>query len=343
MRDALGRQVSSGVSMPRRATSAWCPCMLSITVPLNASSSEASVQILAANFPRTSRAPILFSVSARDRAVYVSGKYAVHRLQITTYGLVRVEVAQDDVRVHVAASIKSRTCPSLLPEHSVSVAEEGEGEEKEENLRSLVPRIVGGDVAHPGLVPYLARITSPAEKNWIMCSGVLISPLHVLTAAHCLPSTESTVYVGLSDSSDMSPRAAYAVDKVEIPPQFGALKDDSSRFRYDIAVITLMPNGYDDNVLADLNHNHSSATATKKWMKVNVNDDIPKTWSIVRVAGYGNTIGDKNEPSNSMRTLYQVDLPLVSAEYCEPMYGGAVDYKYQMCAGYVGQGGCDSW
>lgn len=313
-----------------------CPCSLAVSQPLNASAHTVDILVRTAGRRGTMLPQTRLNVSVRD-ADYRTATHAVHTLRVPTFARLRVDVVSlAAASVRVVSTIRSDTCPSLLPEHSVGDAVE---------RQRLMPRVVGGDSAHRELVPYLARITSPSEERenlWLMCSGVMISPIHVLTAAHCLPSTESTVYIGLSDNSDMSITNAYSVETVDIPPEFLQLDDDSRRFRYDIAVITLIPNGRDET-FGDGTSGDTNSTDTPKWMKVNINNDVPQTWSIVRVAGYGSTNGDMNAPSNSIRALYQVDLPIVSAEYCKPLYGGAVDYNYQLCAGYVGQGGCDSW
>ena len=45
----------------------------------------------------------------------------------------------------------------------------------------LSPRMMGGEEPHPGDFPWVASLLLPSSS----CSGVLVSPQHLLTAAHC--------------------------------------------------------------------------------------------------------------------------------------------------------------
>lgn len=48
-------------------------------------------------------------------------------------------------------------------------------------------RIVGGQEANPHQFPFQVAVLSPFEEGSVgLCGGSIISPSHVLTAAHCL-------------------------------------------------------------------------------------------------------------------------------------------------------------
>lgn len=321
---------SKTMPVPKSLT-ARCPCTFSVTVPREPTSHVNVLVRGGSNFRQVLFHTIL-NVSKQTGMRLKEGA-SVHQVQVDQHTRVRVDVT-GDASIQLQPSGRSTTCPVLLPEDSVT----RKSLTRREDSKSPFLRVVGGDVASRTLAPYFALIVTPADsENWISCSGVSISPKHVLTAAHCRPSRASIVYLGLFDSTDIRTNTEQTVESVDIPPQFSSLEGDSRQFQYDMAVLTLTTD--------ESGRGNGSDGSARQWMKVNVNESIPEIWSVARVAGYGHTEPDAPS-SNRLQTLHQVDLPVVSASNCEGLYrisGQTVDYGFQFCAGYVGKGGCDSW
>jgi len=95
-------------------------------------------------------------------------------------------------------------------------------------------RIVGGKPADPEEYPWMAALL---RADGGFCGGALISPQHVLTAAHCLFGSKPadwTVRIGVYDLSDGNSGADYRVSKFTLHP------NHTSRYqRNDIALIKL--------------------------------------------------------------------------------------------------------
>lgn len=257
--------------------------------------------------------------------------------------------------------LRSSICPVMLPQHAPTTTISRE-------------RIVGGDMANNGFAPYMARI----ERNGLpKCSGALIAPQVVLTAAHCVYDARHdirtiSVYVGGSRLGE-NPGTLVYVSEIIVHPRYKFVHDNDRFPLFDIAYLRL--------TRAPNNNSSSSSTSA---MRVNTNASVPAVGSVVRVAGYG-VLGpaaidahpswrrrrrrgrgrrlhapmthayrhedrqDNDESagiSNAQLQLYQVDVPVVSGEDCLNSYKSSsiqVNDSRNICAGYLGVGKCDSW
>lgn len=236
--------------------------------------------------------------------------------------------ASNSIHVHLVASTRSSRCPALLDQQQSNGNINNTEAQTHEN--SAVPRVVGGDVSGAAiaasLVYFLIRSRDGRARS---CSGTLVSSRTVITAAHCGVDTDSIAYLGGRQGYPSSGKR-YSVSDVHTAPLFSSLpENDFRRFYYDVAVVTLS----------------KDAPANSNFMLVNVNRSLPLPGSAVRVAGYG-ILAHDDLSSNKHSVLHHVDVPVVPGKSCRSLYAKNdvnINYDYQVCAGYVGRGGCDSW
>lgn len=194
------------------------------------------------------------------------------------------------------------------------------------------PRIVGGERVNTDLQDYLVYIETRSQNRIRICSGTLIAPTLLITAAHCelIPGL-SRAYIGFATgrSTSDSQSARRFIRSFHPDQKYFSLETLSTEQNwFDFAFATL----------------NEPAPPEARFMKVNVNASIPVPGSFVRTAGYGDLVFNSSG-SNPDRVLNQVDVPVVGKSECRTAYADIepINNKMQVCAGYINRGGCDSW
>lgn len=224
------------------------------------------------------------------------------------------------------ASARSDRCPVRL------------SQDPPRTLPSL-SRIFNGDDASPNLLPYLAAIFTydASTAAWKSpCSGVLLSPRLVLTAALCnATSTSKVLLLGTSladfpaagTGSAPAPARVVDVSRARPHPRYERRARDSA---YDVAVLELAGDAPDG----------------ARFIKVNVDRAAPAAGAFVRAFGYGTT-GDGDTSEDLDRGARQVDAPVLAHAACVQRFasvvGVEIEEEIHVCAGYDDRDGCAAW
>ena len=199
--------------------------------------------------------------------------------------------------------------------------------------------IVGGLLTNKNIRRYIVSLSTavPCRDGSsgcaTFCSGTLIAPNWIVTAAHC------TLNVGVTRvfvNTDRGGTGAFSnIIEAHRHPKYDASNFNAST--HDIAVAKLAK----DVVKAC--SESSVCNGIPAVMKVNFRGSMPKEEQYVRTAGYGRT---RSGETGSDRLLRQVDAPVADFDYCRASYlrlrtPVLLQKKFQICAGYR-SGYCDS-
>lgn len=149
--------------------------------------------------------------------------------------------------------------------------------------------VIGGVPANPAAWPFAAAIRDRDEPH---CTGVVIAPTKVLTAAHCLDFVDPddlTVVTGRPDLRDTTVGQVIAASAVSVHPSYGGNAPG-----YDFGVITL-----------------AEATTAPPAALASAGENAATTGagSVLRVAGWGSTAPAKSRPSVILRAITQFAAP----------------------------------
>lgn len=211
-------------------------------------------------------------------------------------------------------SLRARQVATIGRKAKKKGGRKGQGRKKDSPApvcEPLIPssRIIGGD-PDTKLGPYMAALYydfgEGPKKRGLVCSGVLIAPTWVATAAHCVRANDSPLTlnpVALVVGENATKAIEIPIKKFFVPKQSGP---KYARFNKDIAVGKLA----------------RPAPAGTKCMRVNIDDDFPVAGQPVRVAGYGITRAPagKNDYPPLDEILRQTDVLVHPQEDCAEFY-----------------------
>merc|ERR1712037_419142 len=182
-------------------------------------------------------------------------------------------------------------------------------------------RIVGGQETEEHEYPWQVGLVKPNGRTpW--CGGTLISPTHVLTAAHCTlmahPENASSIRVLLGEHNT----------------------DDSDFNRVDVAEIINHPK-YNERILDNdfaILRLANPVTFTNEVSPACLPADLSNTFAgvLATVTGWGTLSSGGSQPT----VLQEVDVTVTTNTACENAYGSSMITANMICAADSGKDSC---
>lgn len=189
--------------------------------------------------------------------------------------------------------------------------------------------IEGGSPATVSKFPFMVLVQ---QHHWLygwqdVCGGVLVTEIHVLTAASCIdtgvnPKTDYRMILGEEDTSlTQGNEVTQAVSSIAVHPAY-----DSDSRAHDLAVVTLQ-----DSVKLDGAHSHL------KTVKLSKGGSPVPVGTRGDVAGWGATGWSARVPS----VLQAATVPVVPKRECADAYGDLdLPADAYLCAGFDEASAC---
>jgi trypsin len=219
--------------------------------------------------------------------------------------------------------LSSKCCYSVSSSSSASSAFMATSDEE---IRRLESRIVGGKMANPMRHPYYTYLDVYYQSgSTYFCGGSLVAPDMILTAAHCIDSTDDRVTritAKVNYTQDTGRRTGYEyVRKVAKQIQYPTY--DAYKNTGDVALLVL-----------------DRAVTGVPFVKLNGASTIPIVGQALTVVGFGDT---SNGNGVFPEYLLEVSVPAVSQQDCNDAnsYKGTISETAMLCAGPT-RGGKDS-
>ncbi|XP_028838679.1 coagulation factor IXb [Denticeps clupeoides] len=178
-------------------------------------------------------------------------------------------------------------------------------------------RIVGGDEATPGEIPWQAALINSATKL-VFCGGSLLTEYWVITAAHCIAESTGPFFVRLGEHNSQRSEGTesdHQVEEYRLHPHYNSKK---SVYNHDIALLRLStPITFTDRIIPVC----LGPKDFTEYLIVNAGTSLVSGWGRERYNGMESPV------------LKKVEVPYVDRLECKGSSSDRVT-RFMFCAGY---------